>query len=747
MSVRKDSLKIRGILCGVLCAAQGILASETPAGYEIASGYFSEWEKAPSAFPSGTASDGVPFGNGDFKAIAGLIDGNLTLYLLKNDFWRLQHGHGKSQPRGAGVLTIKSKQLGKAPQFMARQSLADGTATIDLAGKDASLQVKTCLFASANILRVTISTTSGECDLRILLRAPEDSAADIQRGQTNGIQWVSRKFIRDVDVPTAVTVAMKVDGSPDSMERSLRPDQPVTIWISVSSAFQHADERAESLSLLASVSPRKLKAEHQTWWENYWDQSWVHISNPVLEKHYYQSLYGLGAASRNPEFPPGIFGWETQDHPRWQGDYHLNYNHFAPYYGLYSANRIEQADPQDAPVLDFMERARRYARISQDRAGTLFPVGIGPKGIDSTLLTGPNDQHYGNLRDSAPYEDGMRLLVFGQKSNGAYAAINLIQRWRTTQDPHYARDHAYPFVLGVVDFWEEHLMFEDNRYVIYNDSIHEGSGEDINPILSLGLVPNVFKAALEMSMALDVDADRREKWQHILDHMSGWAFQEREGKTVFRYTEKGTAWWGGNTLGIQHIYPANAITLESDPELLQVARNTITVRNGWRDGNGSNSFYPAAVRVGYNPKEILRNLEAYALHTRPNGMQAGNPHGIENFSTTPNTINMMLCMSADYIIRLFPVWPKDSDACFENIRCWGAFRVSGELKNGEILPVRIVSEQGLDCTIVNPWPNQTVYVHRKDGSQEALTGTPLKITTKPDEVLWLSPSTDGAVYR
>ena len=33
----------------------------------------------------------------------------------------------------------------------------------------------------------------------------------------------------------------------------------------------------------------------------------------------------------------------------WEGDYHLNYNHMAPFYGLYSSNHIEQADPYHAP--------------------------------------------------------------------------------------------------------------------------------------------------------------------------------------------------------------------------------------------------------------------------------------------------------------------------------------------------------------------------------------------------------------
>lgn len=88
--------------------------------------------------------------------------------------------------------------------------------------------------------------------------------------------------------------------------------------------------------------------------------------------------------------------------------------------------------------------------------------------------------------------------------------------------------------------------------------------------------------------------------------------------------------------------------------------------SGWR---------PRAVRVGYDPTVILEALRRYVGHTYPNGFQLGNPHGIENQSTVPNTINEMLCMShvpvgapqAEPVLRVFPVWPREMDASFTNV--------------------------------------------------------------------------------
>ena len=303
-------------------------------------------------------------------------------------------------------------------------------------------------------------------------------------------------------------------------------------------------------------------------------------------------------------------------------------------------------------------------------------------------------------------------------------------------------------MLEVVDFWEDYLKFEDGRYLIVGDAIHEGSGRNVNPILSLGLVRNAFDLALDMSKALDADADRREKWEHVLEHLSSWTTQEMGGKTVFRYTEEGTAWWGSNTLGIQHIYPGNALGLDSDPKWIKVSHNMIDVYQRWLDFNGTNSLFPAAVRVGYDPEIILEKLRGYARHSYPNGFKLNNPHGIENFSTVPNTINMMLCMShvpvgdpdrTESLIRLFAVWPRDRDARFAKIRTWGAFLISSALAGGHVQYVKLHSEHGRDCAMLNPWPDTGVQVFRGGKPAETLSGVRVTFKTAEGENILLGP--------
>jgi hypothetical protein len=316
----------------------------------------------------------------------------------------------------------------------------------------------------------------------------------------------------------------------------------------------------------------------------------------------------------------------------------------------------------------------------------------------------------------------------------------MVMRFRSTYDLDYAKTIAYPFLREVGDFWEDYLKLENGRYVDYDDAIHEGhTPKDVNPLLSLGLIRMVFRALLDMSRELDTDADRRAKWQHILDHLSDYPLQEMQSKTVFRYSEKGQAWFGSNTLGIQHIWPAEAIGLDSDPKLLEIARNTHAALGRWRDHNGFPTFYTAAARIGVDPKLILQNLRHQLQnHTYPNLFVFYGGGGIECCSAVPTCINEMLLQGHEGVLRLFPCWPRDMDARFGTLRAYGAFLVSSELKDGAVQYVTIVSEKGRECTVQSPWPGKGIALHRDGKAAETLRGERVTFKTRPGETVRLA---------
>jgi hypothetical protein len=99
----------------------------------------------------------------------------------------------------------------------------------------------------------------------------------------------------------------------------------------------------------------------------------------------------------------------------------------------------------------------------------------------------------------------------------------------------------------------------------------------------------------------------------------------------------------------------------------------------------------------------------------------------------------MLCMSHRGVLRLYPVWPKEMDARFAQLRAWGAFLISAELKNGMVRNVEIFSEKGRSCTIVNPWPGSRVIISRVDDKTQTLSGERFTFETTVGEKLRLLP--------
>ncbi len=708
-----------------------------PQSREIVSKYHAVFDQPPAGTPSATSVDGPLLGNGDMTMAIGGTPDKLQFHLGKNDLWRLQHGNNNSSPVPMGQLHVFCPALEQASYGITQYLYSAETAGLfEHAGR--ALRLSCYVAATENLLVLRLEATGQPLEVEVGLQVASVRGSDSAKGNADGVHWGRRQFIEDVDIPTGAAVALACLQTelPGDGCLLLEPERPVTLVLAMRSLFgggQHLQDAIARASEVANdAALARVWEDHKRWWMDYWEKSYVCIGDPLIEKQYYISLYGLACCSRNPDFPPGVLGWTTSDKPAWNGDYHLNYNHQAPFYGLARANRLEQADPHDAPLLDFLDRGRWHCRSIFGFDGVVYPVGIGPKGIETTYGIDLSDE--GGVKR---VEHGCFLL--GQRTNAAYGVPNMAARWHTTWDHDYAA-RIRPYVLHVATFWENYLTWDERgqRFIIENDSCHESSGPDLNSCVSLALVRTTLQLAIELCRTFGRDVNRCGRWDHILQHLSEYSVQQRDGKTVFRYCEQGTAWRDSNTIGIQHIYPAGQIHLDSEPELLQVARNTIDVMQGWQDNNGSNSFFPAAVRVGYDPQTILSELRKYAEDTWPNGFRAGNVHGIENWSNVPNTINEMLCMGHMGVMRVFPVWPREHDAWFRNIRCWGAFLVSSELKDRRVQFVDIVSEKGQACTIENPWPGDGVKISRHDRDAETREGSRITFATGEGEAIRLT---------
>jgi hypothetical protein len=722
----------------------------------IVSQYKTVMDRLPERVPGRTSPDGPLLGNGSMGAIiTGKPDAwPLQFWICKNNFCKLRHDHRKTGPRPFGGLNIHIPALIDG-SWHVEQELFPAMTTATFVKDDVTVNMRSFIAATDDIMIVELSAERGVVDATCSVWAEPGRGATSEEGVSDGIPWTRKIYhtgkekggTHPAEIETSAVVAWRIL---ENESLKLEPGKPIRIAVSMQSNFDSEDPQAAALAKVAGLTAETVKTleqDHLDWWRAFWAESLVEFDEPTVQRYYYLSQFVLGSAMRDKEFPPGLFGmWTTHDDPCWAGDYHLNFDYQSQFYGLYKNNHLTQADTYDQPILDFMERGKYYAKNALGIRGVYYPVGIWAKGMESSRQP---------TRDAIGIECGGVFL--GQKSNAAYSVVPMSMRWFHTYDTDYAKK-VYPFVVEVANFWEDFLQYEPfdktgltvstivdtnaaapapvvtldgvpvtqipveklppGRYVVGSDSIHEnihsGGDADINSVLSLGLVHNTFTLLLDMSRELGMDAERRDRWEHILTNLSKFPTFEKDGKTVFRYTEVGTEWFEGNSVGLQHIYPGGAIGLD-DPELAAIGRNMVEAKGRkWFHDNGENSHYPAAVRVGYDPSVILTNLGILSTTSRIaiNGLV----DNTEQCSTCPNTVNEMMCMSHRQVLRLFPVWPKDMDARFWNLRAEGAFLVSSAFKGGAVQFVKIHSEKGRDCTVVNPWPGKKVVVYR-DGKK------------------------------
>ncbi|WP_018756477.1 glycosyl hydrolase family 95 catalytic domain-containing protein [Paenibacillus terrigena] len=684
------------------------------------------FNEPPRNVPSDKVVDGPIIGNGDVGVVISGLPERQRLWISKVDFWKAKRIYPNGSPCLLGGMDIQIPAL-KDTAYHTEQHLHDAKVVSTFRGDSIAVTMTSWVAAEENAVIVElISESQEDISVKVELWVQPGHESETENGQDGDVIWVTRKFTGDdLDWSTEGIVAMRCLGQINN-SFELKPGDKTTIVAYVLTNHDVQDYAQASRGRVKLIDESRvdtLHSEHESWWNQFWAKSSVEIGDDLLEKFWYGSHYIMACCSRNKAFAPGLFGnWITTDTPAWAGDYHLNYNYQAPWWGVYSSNHIELSEPYDMPLLEYMSNGRNYSDNYLGCRGIYYDVGIGPKGLPTALST---------KKASHTYEHGH--LFLGQKSNTALSTVNMIMRYNYTYDLQYARQVAYPFLIEVVNFWEDYLKFEGNRYFIYRDAIHEvptcedshanddwlQDFEDMNPILSLGLIRTVFKGLLDMSEALGLDSERREKWLHILEHISDFPTYERDGKTIFRLTEQGRDWWPDNTLAIQHIWPAGAIGLDSDPKLLEIAQNTITVLNRWTDYNGFPTIFTAAARVGYDPEIILRELRRQCLeHSYPNLFIFFGGGGIECCSGVPSAINEMLLQSHEDVIRLFPVWPRTTNARFTNLRAVGAFLVSSELMDGNINSITIRSEKGRTCRIINPWVNGSITIMEIDGEQQ-----------------------------
>lgn len=739
-------------------------------------------DSPPAHIPKATTPDAILLGNGSMlAAFAGTPD-LPQFWLTLNDFWEMREWGGP-RPLGRVILEMPSLRGGS---YHSELDLATATVKSTFGTNGSTVIMTSWVAATERLLVVEFEVTGVGFEGRLSFRFPDELGLGVEKneyweydqgGEPRGLHlpqqersWVDeivlaqRTYHINTQQPTRAALAARFLGRTGSEGNLFRLDPGVKqvfvaaceSWFTRSNPLDCARDRVANFDLSQLDS---LRASHHDWWDRYWSTSLVEINEPRVERQYYLSHYNMGSLSRDPDFPPCDYGICTSDDPVCAADYKLNYNYQTAFLGLNVAGHFDQTAPYDAPGLAHLPQACADAHRLLSHGGAYMSLGLGPKSMVA--------EH----------------IWLGQKSQNAFYLVNMAERWYLTRQNEYGRK-IYPLVREVVRFWEEDLRWTGDRYQLVNDSAQEESDHCcVNPSSGVALVRMAMRLALDISSEFNLDEDKRDKWRHILDRVGpipvrdagtlhsifdspGMSLQDvyptgsLAGKPVIVFEEEGVDWSFECNVQASPIYPAGEIGLDSDPALLEAARNTVALRvlsetqghswpgmkpsgiegGAWFDSNTGCLFFPAAVRVGYDPEEIWKNLVEWSTNRIwTNGFRRNINDGIENCSTVPNTLHEMMLLSHENVLRIFRVWPRKSvpSARFLNLWAHGGFQVSATLLGGEVSHLQIHSHLGRNCIVENPWAGSAVKLSRDGRTEERLRGERLNIVTKAGEFITL----------
>jgi Trehalose and maltose hydrolases (possible phosphorylases) len=434
----------------------------------------------------------------------------------------------------------------------------------------------------------------------------------------------------------------------------------------------------------------------------------------------------------------------------WGGAYFQNYDYIAQTYGAYSSNHVEQAEAIYQPVLNWETNGTWFAQNIDSYTSSQGPLigsekeGHFPNGVDGILYM-VAIQPWG-VTGTGSYDFNWRQL-----GDASMSAIPFMWKYQYTQDTNFLSNTAYPYMKLCADFWEDYLESKENGKYVTWGCCNEGVW-DKNPSLDLGLIRNLFKNLLEYSQILNLDANRRAKWQDIVDNLSSQPTIVKDGKTCFNWSQNNTTIprVGEDTQGrqdrgltfLEFIYPCDTLGLYSDPTLKEWARNSLDAVEAMTHQHIPRTWSIGA-RVGYNPNVLYASVKDYVDSKLWSNLT--HDGGIENCAIIEG-MNSLVMNSEQNIITIFPAWPSNKNSEFRSLRAKGAFLVNGKFENGAVTSFSIYSEAGKTCTVHNPWPGTTLQVKLADNTSVSTTvdNDNYTFNTTTDTHYYLTPSTTPA---
>ncbi len=496
------------------------------------------------------------------------------------------------------------------------------------------------------------------------------------------------------------------------------------------------------------VDYEKCQESNERIWNQYWSCSSVNLSDKDLEKIWYRNMYFFNCALREGVTCPGIFAnWSYGSiGTAWHGDYHLNYNTQQPFWVTFSSNHLEKNLVYADLVDHLLPVSRKWAREYYGMRGAFFPHSAYPVEM--------------NLHPYPVPDWGWEVFETPWMVQGLW------WHYLYSRDESFLRERAFIPIKDAVLFLTDYMTrseahgsaWNDDKYHIFPSvppelyGLQPGFKYNYDTQIDIALAKFVFKAylkAVDVLKISDTETDLVNDVKRILSHMPDYPVFDSEdfGRIYVSVPGEKDEIIYNVPANLTHVFPGEEYGLSAPDSIREILLNTCKAHQN-EGGNEIVFLNMQKARLGNLDLEQFKRQVHYA--TLPNQtvtdavLQVGGRYNdmtdyfymggmgiwFENFAL-PAVINECLMQSYDGVIRFFPNWPRQSDACFSTLRACGAFLVSASVRNDAVCDIRILSERGGKCEFVNPWKDSKVRIMEKSGKKiGVLQGEHIAFNTK-----------------
>jgi hypothetical protein len=473
------------------------------------------------------------------------------------------------------------------------------------------------------------------------------------------------------------------DFSPDGKERLVSKKSLQNFHLKIYTLTRQSETLGKWVSAISefkkecdAVSQEKSWSDHCSWWEKFWNRSWI-ISSGSKDAEFVTKMYALqrwvtacqGRGHFPVKFNGGLFTvgndnptryrnvkpktWDP-DYRAWGGCYWFQNTRF-PYWAMLAAGDYDMMQPLWKMYLDAIPLLEKRTEIYFHHKGVyfgetiffwgLFPnvdFGVGNKG---TYPTSRYIRYY--------YQSGLELIAMA------------MERYAQTRDLEFLEGTVLPLAEKVLEFYDCHFKRDKDGKLLITpaQSLETYQRGVLNPLPVVVGLKVVLTRLLNLP-GKNLSPELRENWKRLFDALPSIPLKKENGKSFYAPAEKYNA-KGSNSENpsLYTVFPYR-LSAVGQP-LLETGLNSWYARRVKAVGCWHQDFVQSAM-LGLAEEAKASALKTAMMKDEVSRFSAFWTKGNDWMPDQDHGGNLMLGLQRMLIqwddkgkIYILPAWPKD----------------------------------------------------------------------------------------